>query len=188
LILSASATEYDTLRNSWMNTLIAAVVSGIEWMNSRFYTKTATLYGNWYDWEIAAPTAITNRLTLLLSNPRAIASKLQGQHLKPAFFTKYLDAIALAQASAPRETSFRHISARVNGRNFPRARDDPRFPSGADEAVFFVLRATGAHDDCTSRADRRSRAGSRGSARLTMNLLTIAGFTNDRRIFGMLAR
>jgi hyaluronate lyase len=48
--------------------LAAAVMSGLDWMNTNVYSVSVTAstdYGNWYDWEIAAPMAFDNTALLM---------------------------------------------------------------------------------------------------------------------------
>jgi hyaluronate lyase len=47
------------------STLAAAVIGGLDWMNTNVYTTTATEYDNWFHWEDSGPIALNNTEVLL---------------------------------------------------------------------------------------------------------------------------
>jgi len=65
--------------------LRAAIVGGLDWLTANVYTATGTQFGNWYDWEIAAPQALNNAAVLLLSNPVALDSTRIINYIKAAY-------------------------------------------------------------------------------------------------------
>ena len=67
------------------SSLLAAIVGGLDWMTSNVYTSTGTLFGNWYDWEVAAPQALNNATVLLLSNPAALTTTQVANYVKAAY-------------------------------------------------------------------------------------------------------
>jgi len=67
-------------------TLLAAITGGLDWLTSNAFTPTGTIFGNWYDWEIAAPQSLNNAAILLLSNPSALTTAQIANYVK-AFIT-----------------------------------------------------------------------------------------------------
>lgn len=65
--------------------LRAAIVGGLDWLTANVYTSTGTQFGNWYDWEIAAPQALNNAAVLLLSNPAALDATRITNYIKAAY-------------------------------------------------------------------------------------------------------
>ncbi|MBX7211676.1 MAG: putative Ig domain-containing protein [Verrucomicrobiaceae bacterium] len=65
--------------------LLAAAVGGLDWLTANVYTPTGTLFGNWYDWEIAAPQALNNAAVLLLSNTRALSTAQIATYVKAVY-------------------------------------------------------------------------------------------------------
>jgi hyaluronate lyase len=61
--------------------LIDAVVGGLDWMNANRYNTTVPAPDNWWDWEIGAPIALDDTVVLLYD------------HLAPAQITAYMDAV-----------------------------------------------------------------------------------------------
>ncbi len=43
----------------------AAVMGGLDFMCTNYYTATTSEYGNWYDWEIGSPQALNNAAVLM---------------------------------------------------------------------------------------------------------------------------
>lgn len=66
-------------------TLLAAIAGGLDWLTSNVYTSTGTVFGNWYDWEIAAPQSLNNAAILLLSNPSALTSTQIANYVKAVY-------------------------------------------------------------------------------------------------------
>jgi hyaluronate lyase len=66
-------------------TLLAAITGGLDWLTSNVYTSTGTVFGNWYDWEIAGPQSLNNTAILLLSNPSALTSTQIANYVKAIY-------------------------------------------------------------------------------------------------------
>jgi hyaluronate lyase len=66
-------------------TLLAAITGGLDWLTSNVYTSTGTVFGNWYDWEIAGPQSLNNAAILLLSNPSALTSTQIANYVKAVY-------------------------------------------------------------------------------------------------------
>ncbi|HMJ90171.1 MAG TPA: polysaccharide lyase family 8 super-sandwich domain-containing protein [Candidatus Acidoferrum sp.] len=62
-------------------TLLAEIISGLNWMNANYYNATSVVYDNWYDFEIAVPRALNDTVALLYSN------------LSPAQINNYMSAV-----------------------------------------------------------------------------------------------
>ena len=65
--------------------LLAAITGGLDWLTSNVYTSTGTVFGNWYDWEIAGPQSLNNAAILLLSNPSALTSTQIANYVKAVY-------------------------------------------------------------------------------------------------------
>ncbi|MCX6946351.1 MAG: hypothetical protein NTU87_00575, partial [Verrucomicrobia bacterium] len=65
--------------------LLTAITGGLDWLTSNVYTSTGTVFGNWYDWEIAAPQSLNNAAILLLSNPGALSSTQIANYVKAVY-------------------------------------------------------------------------------------------------------
>ena len=65
--------------------LLGATVGGLDWMTSNVYTPSGTIFGNWYDWEVAAPQALNNAMVLLLSNPSALSTTQIVKYVRSAY-------------------------------------------------------------------------------------------------------
>jgi hyaluronate lyase len=65
--------------------LLAAITGGLDWLTSNVYTSTGTVFGNWYDWEIAGPQWLNNAAILLLSNPSALTSTQIANYVKAVY-------------------------------------------------------------------------------------------------------
>jgi len=65
--------------------LLAAITGGLDWLTSNVYTPTGTLFGNWYDWEIAAPQSLNNAAILILSNPSALTAAQIANYVKAIY-------------------------------------------------------------------------------------------------------
>ncbi|MCB1226889.1 MAG: DNRLRE domain-containing protein [Verrucomicrobiales bacterium] len=61
--------------------LLADLLSALDWMNANRYNATTTQYGNWWDWEIGSPLALTDLCTLIYDD------------LSPAQLTAYMNAV-----------------------------------------------------------------------------------------------
>jgi hyaluronate lyase len=57
----------------------------LDWLTSNVYTSTGTVFGNWYDWEIAGPQSLNNAAILLLSNPSALTSTQIANYVKAVY-------------------------------------------------------------------------------------------------------
>ncbi len=62
-------------------TLRNAIISGLDWMNTNYYTTNGVVYDNWFDFNIATPLALNDTVVLLYSN------------LAPAQVTDYMGAV-----------------------------------------------------------------------------------------------
>jgi len=58
------------------STLAAAVIGGLDWMNTNVYTTTATEYDNWFHWEDSGPIALNN--TEVLMYPALTATQISN--------------------------------------------------------------------------------------------------------------
>lgn len=67
------------------SSLLPAITGGLDWLTSNVYTSSGTIFGNWYDWEIAAPQALNNAVVLLLSNPNALSTSQIASYIKAAY-------------------------------------------------------------------------------------------------------
>jgi hyaluronate lyase len=65
--------------------LLAAITGGLDWLTSNVYTTTGTVFGNWYDWEIAGPQSLNNTAILLLSNPSALTATQIANYVKAVY-------------------------------------------------------------------------------------------------------
>ena len=65
--------------------LLAAITGGLDWLTSNVYTSTGTVFGNWYDWEIAGPQSLNNAAILLLSNPAALTATQIANYVKSVY-------------------------------------------------------------------------------------------------------
>jgi hypothetical protein len=65
--------------------LLVAITDGLDWLTSNVYTPTGTLFGNWYDYEIAAPQSLNNAAILLLSNPVALTTTQIANYVKAVY-------------------------------------------------------------------------------------------------------
>ena len=65
--------------------LLGATIRGLDWMTSNVYTPSGTIFGNWYDWEVAAPQALNNAMVLLLSNPSALSTTQIVKYVRSAY-------------------------------------------------------------------------------------------------------
>ena len=65
--------------------LLAAIAGALDWLTSNVYTATGTVFGNWYDWEIAGPQSLNNAAILLLSNPGALNSTQIANYVKAVY-------------------------------------------------------------------------------------------------------
>jgi hyaluronate lyase len=65
--------------------LLAAITGGLDWLTSNVYTSTGSVFGNWYDWEIAGPQSLNNAAILLLSNPSALTSTQIANYVKAVY-------------------------------------------------------------------------------------------------------
>jgi hyaluronate lyase len=65
--LSAMALAYATPGCSLQGnaTMLADIVSGLDWMYANRYGATTAQYGNWWDWEIGSPLRLTDICVLL---------------------------------------------------------------------------------------------------------------------------
>jgi len=67
------------------SSLLAAIVGGLDWLTSNAYTPTGTIFGNWYDWQVAAPQALNNTAVLLLSNPAALSTTQINTYVRAGY-------------------------------------------------------------------------------------------------------
>lgn len=65
--------------------LMTAIVGGLDWLTANAYTASGTIFGNWYDWEIASPQALNNAAVLLLSNSSALTATQISNYVKAAY-------------------------------------------------------------------------------------------------------
>ena len=66
--------------------LLADIIAGLDWMDQNRYNGNSTEYDNWFDWEINAPLAINDIITLLYDElpPDDRARYLAGvEHFSP---------------------------------------------------------------------------------------------------------
>jgi len=69
-------------------TLLADIISGLDWMNQNRYNPTKSIYSNWWDFEIGSPYRLMDIVVLLYD------------HLTPAQRTSYTDAVEKFTPSA----------------------------------------------------------------------------------------
>ena len=65
--------------------LLAAIAGALDWLTSNVYTATGTVFGNWYDWEIAGPQSLNNAAILLLANPSALTPSQIANYVKAVY-------------------------------------------------------------------------------------------------------
>ena len=65
--------------------LLAAIAGALDWLTSNVYTASGTVFGNWYDWEIAGPQSLNNAAILLLANPSALTPSQIANYVKAVY-------------------------------------------------------------------------------------------------------
>ncbi|WP_378144292.1 polysaccharide lyase family 8 super-sandwich domain-containing protein [Cnuibacter sp. UC19_7] len=138
--LRAMALAYSTAGSALQgNTQLEAdLVSGLDWMNSHVYYDGATMYQNWWHWQIGAPLALNDIVALVYSD--LTSTQVSG----------YMAAITYAQPTVAMTGANRLWESQVIAMSGINGSDATRIAAGRDglSALFpFVTSGDGFYQD-----------------------------------------